>query len=188
MRDLNGWRERNLMHQGGLALLLAATTLACTKPSTTVPGRTNSQTRRLWCRAGPGIAVNTRYDLHFAQVHVSYLGDSGTELFGDLLVDLTVTPATGSAGQDGRAVPPGTCAYAEAPMTSAEPRRLRWHGALRPGIALTWRTANGATSTAVVSSIFDPLGRMEPYGMWADLAPGEGSAEQAITAFSIDPW
>jgi hypothetical protein len=188
MRDVNRWRERNLLHYGGLAILLAATALACTKPSATISGRTNSPTRRLWCHAGPGIAVNTRYDLHFAQVHVSYLGSSGTELFGDLLVDLTVTPATASAGPDGRALPPGSCAYADAPMTSAEPRRLRWHGALRPGIALTWHTADGATSTPAVSSVFDPLGRTEPYGMWADLAPGEGSGEQAITAFSIDPW
>jgi hypothetical protein len=179
---------RNLIHQSGLAIFLAATTLACSRPPATTAGKSNSPTRRLWCRAGPGITVNTRYDLHFAQVHVSYLGDSGTELFGDLLVDLTVTPAPVSAGQGGRALPPGSCAYTDAPMTSAEPRRLRWHGALRPGIALTWHTANGATSAAEVSSIFDPLGRMEPYGMWADLAPGEAPAEQAITAFSIDRW
>jgi hypothetical protein len=171
-----------------LAFLLAATTLACTKPPATISDRKNASTRRLWCHAGPGIAVNSRYDLHFAQVHVSYLGYSGTELFGDLLVDLTVTPATVPAGPDGRALPPGSCAYADALMASAEPRRLRWHGALRPGIALTWQTANGATSTPTVSSVFDPLGRMEPYSMWADLAPGEGATEQAITAFSIDPW
>ncbi len=182
MRDMNRW------HQGGLALLLAATSFACTKPPATNSGGTNTPTRRLWCHAGPGIAVTTRYDLHFGQVRVSYRGDSGTELFGDLLVDLTVTPATVSAGPDGRQLPPGSCAYADAPMTSAEPRRLRWHGALRPGIALTWHTANGATSEASVSSVFDPLGRTEPYVMWADLAPGEAPAEQAITAFSIDRW
>lgn len=142
------------------AALLAAALAACTgAPSAgTAPPAADTPLLTLLCRAGPGIAVRTRYDLSFSHDWMAVHGTQGYATIAMLHFALEAGRSPGPAGADGTALPPGTCAFADRPLAPEEPTRLEYSGQVWPGLTLEWVTTGGQTGAPRVTSPVDGMG------------------------------
>lgn len=153
-------RAGRLRRLGSLAAaLLVGGLAACTgAPSTgTAPPAADSPVLTLLCRAGPGIAVRTRYDLSFSHDWMAVHGTQGYATIAMLHFALEAGRSPTPAGAAGAALPPGTCAFSDRPLAPEDPSRLEYSGQVWPGLTLEWVTTGGQTHAPRITSPVDGM-------------------------------